>query len=86
MSKTEPSENGMEVDEEDYEDFICEYCDKEFITTKECDRHEKSCKANIVEKSSMKQKSTKKEVTCTVCGTVGHHLSNCHLKRYIDHP
>ena len=81
MSKTDPSENSME-EEEDYEDLICEYCDKEFTTTKECDQHEKKCKANIVEKSSVKKTPVKQKTGCLLCGGAGHLSPDCYLTRH----
>ena len=73
------SNNSME---EDYEDFICEYCDKEFTTTKECDQHEKKCKANVTEKSSVKKTSTKQKTGCLICGAAGHLSPDCYLTRH----
>jgi hypothetical protein len=73
--------NKEEEKEEDYEDFICEYCDKEFTTTKECDQHERKCKANVVETSSVKKISTKQKTGCLICGAAGHLSSDCYLTR-----
>ena len=82
MSNADPSENSMEEEEEDYEDLICEYCDKEFTTTKDRDLHKKSCKANIVEKTSMKKTSTKQKTGCLLCGGIKHLSSDCYLTRH----
>lgn len=69
---------------EDYEEFICEYCDKEFTTTKECDHHERKCKANVIEKDSVKKTPAKQKTGCSLCGAVGHLTPDCHLTRHVD--
>lgn len=81
-AKIDPSENSIE--EEDPEEFICEYCDKEFTTTKECDQHERKCKANIVEKFSVKKTSIKQKTGCLLCGGAGHLSPDCYLTRHVD--
>ena len=69
---------------EDYEEFICEYCDKEFTTTKECDQHERKCKANVIEKDSVKKTPAKQKTGCSLCGALGHLTPDCHLTRHVD--
>ena len=85
VTNIDPSENIIEKEEEeeeDYEEFTCEYCDKEFTTTKECDQHERKCKANVVEKSSVKKTSAKQKTGCLLCGGAGHLSPDCYLTRH----
>ena len=58
-----------EDEEEEYEVWCCEYCDKEFDSLKGCTFHE-----NV----HCKKKYTKnKQIVCYTCGEPGHYSSNC---------
>ena len=73
------SGNTIEVEEE----FNCEYCDTLFTTAFECGDHEKVCKAKGVDDRLNKKTKDKKVLTCHICGTTGHHPTNCSIARHI---
>jgi hypothetical protein len=43
-SKPSDSSSPTEVEHEEVQKWLCEYCEKEFHELKECERHEQSCK------------------------------------------
>lgn len=80
MSKTDLSDNSIEVEE----DLICEYCDKEFITTKECSHHERTCKAKGAERSYGKKTPMKQKTGCLICGAAKHLSPDCYITRDVS--
>ena len=65
-----------EDEEEEYEVWCCEYCDKEFDSLKGCTFHE-----NV----HCKKKYTKnKQIVCYTCGEPGHYSGNCSYAQQED--
>jgi predicted GIY-YIG superfamily endonuclease len=73
---------GMRKDEEDEEEWGCEYCDRTFTTAFGCGIHEKSCKEKNVRSSYVKQTTTKKNDACYRCGRPGHYSPECYAKTH----
>ena len=79
-------------DYEEYDVWVCEYCDKEFIDKKKCQYHEDNCYKNKNKnKNSKKYKinycdDSDNDDCCFRCGREGHFASSCyastHLKGY----
>ena len=65
-----------DVEEIEYS-YICENCNTEFESEKECLKHEKYCNS--------KKKSTKKNNnSCFRCGREGHYASSCYASKHIN--
>jgi predicted GIY-YIG superfamily endonuclease len=62
-------------EDEDDEEWVCEYCDKPFQTEYAASLHEKTC-------SEAKTKSFC--FVCYRCGRSGHYASNCYASKHID--
>jgi len=76
-AKTDTSGNIIENEEE--EEWCCEYCDRTFTTAFGCVVHEKSCK----EKNTYNNKKSK-EGTCYRCGRPGHYSPDCYARTHCN--
>lgn len=50
--------------------YVCEICEEEFNTEKECLIHETKCKNN--------------KIICYKCGRLNHYANNCYAKKHIN--
>lgn len=81
-AKTDVSGNAIvyESDEEDEEDeWGCEYCDRTFTTAFGCGVHEKSCKQKNSRQTVQKSKPSG---ACYRCGHTGHYSPDCYASRH----
>lgn len=80
-AKTDVYGNKIEYEDEDDEDDIdeweCEFCDRTFTTAFGCSVHEKSCK----EKNTKQTHKIGK--VCYRCGNQGHYSSDCYANRHV---
>lgn len=66
--------DGYELESLEDEIWGCEYCEKEFESETECEKHEKYCKN--------KRKNNKD--TCYRCGRTGHYSTECYARTDVD--
>lgn len=81
-AKTDVNGNSLEEydSEEDEEDeWGCEYCDRTFTTAFGCGVHEKSCKQKNSRQTVQKSKSSG---ACYRCGHTGHYSPDCYASRH----
>lgn len=88
--------DGSLIDEDtsdsEYGEFwCCEYCDKEFDTEFEANKHEKTCKKkklfNTISILNIAQEvfdDKPKKQTCYRCGRHGHYANNCYASNHIN--
>ena len=73
--------------EEEYEEiWVCEYCTKEFIEEKKCERHEKYCNSKYIKQKMYESddEDSDNEVNCCFrCGRKGHYASSCYASKHI---
>ena len=82
-AKTDVSGNKIEYEEDDIDEWECEYCNRTFTTKFGCCVHEKSCKGKIKNNSYLKETTTKKGDTCYRCGNSGHYSQDCYATKHI---
>jgi hypothetical protein len=72
--------------DEEYEVWICEYCEKEFIEERKCVYHEKFCKSknkkDIFFESDGEEEDD--DDCCFRCGREGHYASSCYASKHIN--
>lgn len=73
-----------ETDSDEYEeDWVCEYCGKEFIEERKCKYHEKYCKKHEEEISDESGSDESDNDCCFRCGREGHYVSSCYATKHI---
>ena len=80
-AKTDVSGNTIEYEEDEEDEWGCEYCDRTFTTEFGCTVHEKSCKKTKVTNHYVKQ-TTKKGNACYRCGRAGHYSPDCYARTH----
>jgi predicted GIY-YIG superfamily endonuclease len=76
------SSDDNESDEEEVNEWCCEYCDRTFTTAFGCSVHEKSCK-NKNTKGEFISKKNNNSVVCYRCGRPGHYSTECYASKHI---
>jgi cellular nucleic acid-binding protein len=69
---------GTDSDEEEYEVWVCEYCEKEFIEEKKCEYHEKYCNSKYKQPIICES-----DDACFRCGREGHYALSCYASKHI---
>jgi hypothetical protein len=72
--------------DEEYEVWVCEYCDKEFMEERKCEYHEKYCnsknKKQIIYESY--DDDDDDDNYCFRCGREGHYAPSCYASKHIN--
>lgn len=84
-AKTDASGKKLEYeessDEDDNDEWCCDYCDRSFKTVFGCRVHEKSCKEKTMKTHYSKDK---KESVCYRCGRPGHFSPDCYATKHVE--
>ena len=65
------------------EDWVCEYCGKEFIEENKCEYHEKYCNSKYKKQIIYESDDDDDENCCFRCGREGHYASSCYASKHI---
>ncbi len=81
------SEESESDEYEEYEEifYVCEWCDREFDSERECIQHEDKCKSNSKQKNKRSsQQLDVKKGACFRCGRTSHYAPACSATTHVD--
>jgi cellular nucleic acid-binding protein len=73
------------ISEDEYEVWVCKYCDKEFDEETKCEYHEKYCNSKQHKcRSHNDSDSDSDSDSCFRCGREGHYASSCYDIKHVN--